>query len=92
MAAKLLHSLADDNQDLQKQTGCMTGILLVGALATRGFLQVSTNMKEKISSAKEEVNESFGIWKEESSEFNGTSAKHGTASKDGSKAGGLYRL
>ncbi|XP_050258641.1 protein LONGIFOLIA 1 [Quercus robur] len=27
MAAKLLHSLADDNQDLQKQIGCMTGIL-----------------------------------------------------------------
>ncbi|XP_004516159.1 protein LONGIFOLIA 1 [Cicer arietinum] len=26
MAAKLLHSLADDNQDLQKQIGCMTGI------------------------------------------------------------------
>ncbi|KAK7411329.1 hypothetical protein VNO78_02762 [Psophocarpus tetragonolobus] len=26
MAAKLLHSLADDNPDLQKQIGCMTGI------------------------------------------------------------------
>ncbi|XP_002514640.2 protein LONGIFOLIA 1 isoform X1 [Ricinus communis] len=26
MAAKLLHSLADDNSDLQKQIGCMTGI------------------------------------------------------------------
>lgn len=26
MAAKLLHSLADDNQDLQKQIGCMNGI------------------------------------------------------------------
>ncbi|KAM3735953.1 hypothetical protein ACB098_10G126300 [Castanea mollissima] len=48
--------------------------------------KVSTNMKEKISAAKEEVKESFGIGKEESSEFNGTSAKHGTDSKDGSKA------
>ncbi|KAG7012095.1 Protein LONGIFOLIA 1, partial [Cucurbita argyrosperma subsp. argyrosperma] len=27
MAAKLLHSLADENPDLQKQIGCMTGIL-----------------------------------------------------------------
>ncbi|XP_051116807.1 protein LONGIFOLIA 1-like isoform X2 [Andrographis paniculata] len=27
MAAKLLHSLTDDNSDLQKQIGCMTGIL-----------------------------------------------------------------
>ncbi|KAL0384849.1 UNVERIFIED_CONTAM: protein LONGIFOLIA 1 [Sesamum radiatum] len=26
MAAKLLHSLTDDNSDLQKQIGCMTGI------------------------------------------------------------------
>lgn len=26
MAAKLLHSLADENQDLQRQIGCMTGI------------------------------------------------------------------
>lgn len=26
MAAKLLHSLADDNPDLKKQIGCMTGI------------------------------------------------------------------
>ncbi|KAM3318848.1 protein LONGIFOLIA 2 [Capsicum chacoense] len=27
MAAKLLHSLTEENQDLQKQIGCMTGIL-----------------------------------------------------------------
>lgn len=26
MAAKLLHSLADENPDLQKQIGCMNGI------------------------------------------------------------------
>lgn len=26
MAAKILHSLTDDNPDLQKQIGCMTGI------------------------------------------------------------------
>lgn len=26
MAAKLLHSLTEENQDLQKQIGCMTGI------------------------------------------------------------------
>lgn len=26
MAAKLLHSLADENPDLQNQIGCMTGI------------------------------------------------------------------
>lgn len=48
--------------------------------------KVSANMKEKISTAKEEVKESFGIGKEESSEFNGTSAKHGADGKDGSKA------
>lgn len=29
MAAKLLHSLADDNSDLQKQIGCMTGIFQI---------------------------------------------------------------
>lgn len=29
MAAKLLHSLADDNADLQKQIGCMTGIFQI---------------------------------------------------------------
>ncbi|KAL9227310.1 hypothetical protein vseg_003013 [Gypsophila vaccaria] len=29
MAAKLLHSLADDNPDLQKQIGCMTGIIQI---------------------------------------------------------------
>ncbi|XWS47918.1 hypothetical protein CRYUN_Cryun13aG0027400 [Craigia yunnanensis] len=29
MAAKLLHSLADDNQDLQKQIGCMNGIFQI---------------------------------------------------------------
>lgn len=26
MAAKLLHALADENPDLHKQIGCMTGI------------------------------------------------------------------
>ena len=26
MAAKILHSLTDDNPDLQKQIGCMNGI------------------------------------------------------------------
>ncbi|KAK6276110.1 hypothetical protein POUND7_005819 [Theobroma cacao] len=29
MAAKLLHSLADENPDLQKQIGCMTGIFQI---------------------------------------------------------------
>ncbi|KAL9337726.1 hypothetical protein Peur_069495 [Populus x canadensis] len=29
MAAKLLHSLADDNPDLQKQIGCMTGVFQI---------------------------------------------------------------
>ncbi|GMH21906.1 hypothetical protein Nepgr_023749 [Nepenthes gracilis] len=29
MSAKLLHSLADDNPDLQKQIGCMTGIFQI---------------------------------------------------------------
>ncbi|XP_044486710.1 protein LONGIFOLIA 2-like [Mangifera indica] len=29
MAAKLLHSLVDDNPDLQKQIGCMTGIFQI---------------------------------------------------------------
>ncbi|KAL4282752.1 hypothetical protein GQ457_16G031390 [Hibiscus cannabinus] len=29
MAAKLLHSLADENSDLQKQIGCMTGVFQI---------------------------------------------------------------
>ena len=29
MAAKLLHSLADDSADLQKQIGCMNGIFQI---------------------------------------------------------------
>lgn len=29
MAAKLLHSLADENPDLQKQIGCMTGVFQI---------------------------------------------------------------
>ena len=29
MAAKLLHSLADDNPDLQKQIGCMNGVFQI---------------------------------------------------------------
>ena len=29
MAAKYLHSLADENSDLRKQIGCMTGVFQV---------------------------------------------------------------
>lgn len=29
MAAKLLQTLADDNPDLQKQIGCMTGLFQI---------------------------------------------------------------
>ncbi|KAJ8752289.1 hypothetical protein K2173_003925 [Erythroxylum novogranatense] len=42
MAAKLLHALADDNPDLQKQIGCMAGILQLfdrqQALTGRGLI------------------------------------------------------
>ncbi|OMP03084.1 Membrane transporter, Tim44-related/Ribosomal protein L45 [Corchorus capsularis] len=48
--------------------------------------KVSANMKEKISAAKEEVKDSFGIGKEESSQSANTSAQHGTDAKDGGKA------
>uniref|UniRef100_A0A5B7AF01 Tim44-like domain-containing protein n=1 Tax=Davidia involucrata TaxID=16924 RepID=A0A5B7AF01_DAVIN len=48
--------------------------------------KVSANVKEKISAATEEVKESFGIGKQESSEYAGTSAKSGADVKDGSKA------
>ncbi|XVE72933.1 hypothetical protein DITRI_Ditri11bG0077400 [Diplodiscus trichospermus] len=43
-------------------------------------------MKEKISSAKEEVKGSFGIGEEESSQSMGNSAQHGADVKDGGKA------
>ncbi|KAK8711653.1 hypothetical protein V6N13_146928 [Hibiscus sabdariffa] len=45
--------------------------------------KVSANMKEKISAAKEEVKEIFGIGKEESSQSTGTSGQHGADVKDG---------
>ncbi|XP_021280520.1 mitochondrial import inner membrane translocase subunit TIM44-2-like isoform X1 [Herrania umbratica] len=48
--------------------------------------KVSANMKEKISAAKEEVKETFGFGKEESSEATSTSAQHGADVKDGDKA------
>ncbi|XP_059442779.1 mitochondrial import inner membrane translocase subunit TIM44-2-like [Corylus avellana] len=48
--------------------------------------KVSANMKEKISAATEEVKETLGVGKQESSEFSGTSANDGSNVKDGSKA------
>ncbi|KAF5478213.1 hypothetical protein F2P56_004794 [Juglans regia] len=48
--------------------------------------KVSANMKEKISAATEEVKGTFGVGKEESSEFSSTSAKHGADMKDGNRA------
>ncbi|XWS36428.1 hypothetical protein CRYUN_Cryun20dG0085200 [Craigia yunnanensis] len=48
--------------------------------------KVSANMKEKISAAKEEVKETFGIGKEECSQSTSTSAQHGADVKDGDKA------
>ncbi|GMJ09066.1 translocase inner membrane subunit 44-2 [Hibiscus trionum] len=48
--------------------------------------KVSANMKEKISAAKEEVKETFGIGKEESSQSTSTSGQHGADVKDGGKA------
>ncbi|XWS76256.1 hypothetical protein CRYUN_Cryun01aG0159700 [Craigia yunnanensis] len=48
--------------------------------------KVSADMKEKISAAKEEVKENFGIGKEESSQSTSTSAQHGADVKDGGKA------
>ncbi|KAL4324126.1 hypothetical protein GQ457_11G003240 [Hibiscus cannabinus] len=48
--------------------------------------KVSANMKEKISVAKEEVKESFGIGKEESSQSTSTSAQHGADVKGEGKA------
>ncbi|XP_022758409.1 mitochondrial import inner membrane translocase subunit TIM44-2-like [Durio zibethinus] len=47
--------------------------------------KVSANVKEKISAAKAEVKETFGIGKEESSQSTSTSAQHGTEVKDGEK-------
>ena len=44
MAAKLLHSLADENPDLQKQLGCMTGIL---QLFDRQHILDGRHMKHK---------------------------------------------
>ncbi|GMI85746.1 translocase inner membrane subunit 44-2 [Hibiscus trionum] len=48
--------------------------------------KVSVNMKEKISAAKEEVKESFGIGKEESSQSTSTSAQHGADVNNEGKA------
>ncbi|XP_022771262.1 mitochondrial import inner membrane translocase subunit TIM44-2-like [Durio zibethinus] len=48
--------------------------------------KVSANMKETISAAKEEVKETFGIGKEESSQSTSTSAQHVADVKDGGKA------
>ncbi|KAK8650748.1 hypothetical protein V6N13_140374 [Hibiscus sabdariffa] len=48
--------------------------------------KVSVNMKEKISAAKEEVKESFGIGKEESSQSTSTSAEHGADVNDEGRA------
>lgn len=45
--------------------------------------KVSANMKEKISSAKEEVKETLGLGKQESSSSSGTSDKNGANVKDG---------
>ncbi|KAE8679640.1 Mitochondrial import inner membrane translocase subunit TIM44-1 [Hibiscus syriacus] len=48
--------------------------------------KVSANMKEKISAAKEEVKESFGVEKEESSQSTDTSAQRGANLNDEGKA------
>ncbi|CAK7346399.1 unnamed protein product [Dovyalis caffra] len=48
--------------------------------------KVSANVKEKLSAATEEVKETFGIGKEESSESAGTSAKGGAGAEEGRKA------
>ncbi|KAL4340038.1 hypothetical protein GQ457_08G020990 [Hibiscus cannabinus] len=48
--------------------------------------KVSVNMKEKISAAKEEVKESFGIGKEESSQSTSSSAQHGADVNEEGKA------
>ncbi|XAR61098.1 hypothetical protein NMG60_11034709 [Bertholletia excelsa] len=48
--------------------------------------KVSANLKEKISSATEEVKEAFGIGKQESSQFSRTSSEDGTDMKHGGKA------
>lgn len=48
--------------------------------------KVSANMKEKISAAREEVKGTFGVGKQESSEFSGTSANHGADTKEGTNA------
>ncbi|XP_061970523.1 mitochondrial import inner membrane translocase subunit TIM44-2-like isoform X2 [Populus nigra] len=48
--------------------------------------KVSANVKEKVSAATEEVKETFGIGKEESSESAGTSAKDGVGAEECRKA------
>ncbi|KAL0422976.1 UNVERIFIED_CONTAM: Mitochondrial import inner membrane translocase subunit TIM44-2 [Sesamum latifolium] len=46
---------------------------------------VYADVEEKISAAKEEVKESFGVGKQEPTGHNGTSASHNTNGEDGSK-------
>ncbi|XP_011025982.1 PREDICTED: mitochondrial import inner membrane translocase subunit TIM44-2-like [Populus euphratica] len=48
--------------------------------------KVSANVKEKVSAATEEVKETFGIGKEESSESAGTSTKDGVGAEECRKA------
>ncbi|KAL0383863.1 UNVERIFIED_CONTAM: protein high chlorophyll fluorescence phenotype, chloroplastic [Sesamum radiatum] len=47
--------------------------------------KVYADVEEKISAAKEEVKESFGVGKQEPTGHNGTSASHNTNGEDGSK-------
>ncbi|KAL0348542.1 UNVERIFIED_CONTAM: Mitochondrial import inner membrane translocase subunit TIM44-2 [Sesamum angustifolium] len=50
------------------------------------FLEVYAEVEEKISAAKEEAKEGFGIGKQESTGCNGSSASQSTNEKDGSKS------
>ncbi|GFQ01870.1 mitochondrial import inner membrane translocase subunit tim44-2 [Phtheirospermum japonicum] len=49
-------------------------------------VEVYADVEEKISAAKEEVKESFGIGKEETKGHNGTSSSHSSTDKNGSKS------
>lgn len=50
MAARLLHSLADDNPDLQKQIGCMKGIL---QLFDRQHIRIVGHSPEGLTAGKD---------------------------------------
>ncbi|XVF72001.1 hypothetical protein PTKIN_Ptkin12aG0086100 [Pterospermum kingtungense] len=83
-----LKGKAEELKDRTKQTTEQLYKQVDGAWtdAEETARKVSANMKEKISAAKEEVKETLGIGKDESSQSTSSSAEHGADVKDGGKA------